>query len=46
VVGDIVVMYGGEVSVERSPELGGARISVTLPGGGLGQDAESRKRPR
>lgn len=45
VVRDIVVMYGGEVAVERSPGLGGASVSVTLPGrlaGNHRKDAHSR----
>ncbi|HYW02766.1 MAG TPA: ATP-binding protein [Gammaproteobacteria bacterium] len=46
VVGDIVVMYGGEVSVERSPDLGGARVSVTLPGAGIEDGGEKRKKNR
>lgn len=31
IVQDIVHAYGGELLVDRSPELGGARFSVTLP---------------
>ncbi|MCW8808031.1 MAG: ATP-binding protein, partial [Rhodanobacter sp.] len=31
IVQDIVHAYGGELVVDRSPEFGGARFSVTLP---------------
>ena len=32
VVRDIVAAYGGELVIDQSPELGGARIRVRLPG--------------
>jgi two-component system sensor histidine kinase PhoQ len=32
VVRDIVAAYGGEVILDQSPALGGARVRVWLPG--------------
>jgi len=33
IVQDIVRAYGGELTVDRSPEFNGARFSVKLPPG-------------
>ncbi len=39
-VARIVALHGGSVSVERSPELGGARFVVSLPSGELRSAAD------
>jgi len=32
VVRDIAVAYGGQMQIDDSPRLGGARLTVRLPG--------------
>jgi hypothetical protein len=34
-VNDTVAAYGGELRIDASPELGGARVEVLLPGRAL-----------
>lgn len=43
IVGDIVKLYGGNISFSRSKELGGLRVQVVLPGAGIqGKDISDR----